>query len=88
MKVGRNSTTEKSGGFVVKIDSDGPVFADLASGIAHGHPSVFRSRKLTRHHEGNALQSQDYCAGLRGLPLKTMESDLFCVKKLYARFRT
>jgi hypothetical protein len=35
------------GGFVVKIDSDGPVCAGLAGGIAHGHPSVFRSRKLT-----------------------------------------
>src|SRR5262249_39696974 len=62
------------GGFVVKIDSDGPVFAGLGGGITHGHPSVFRSRKTTRHHEGNALQSQDHCAGIRGLPLKTMES--------------
>src|SRR5262249_43351492 len=50
------------GGFVVQIDSDGPVFAGLAGGIAHGHPSVFGSRQLTRHQEGNALQSQDHCA--------------------------
>ena len=29
----------KVGRFVVKIDGDGPVFAGLASGIAHGSPS-------------------------------------------------
>jgi hypothetical protein len=29
----------KVGGFVVKIDGDGPVFAGLASGVWHGSPS-------------------------------------------------
>ena len=29
----------KVGGFVVKIDGDGPVFASLARGAAHGAPS-------------------------------------------------
>jgi hypothetical protein len=27
------------GGFTVKIDGDGPIFAGLVSGIAHGSPS-------------------------------------------------
>jgi hypothetical protein len=30
----------KVGGFVVKIDSDGPVFAGLASGVWHGSSSA------------------------------------------------
>ena len=29
----------KVGGFIVKIDGDGPIFAGLVSGIAHGSPS-------------------------------------------------
>jgi hypothetical protein len=29
----------KIGGFVVKIDGDGPIYAGLVSGIAHGSPS-------------------------------------------------
>src|SRR5262245_3129035 len=61
------------GRFALEIDGDGAIFAGLASSVAHGHPSGIRSRKLTRHHGGNAWQSQDQCAGLRGLPLKTME---------------
>src|SRR5262249_3434501 len=45
------------GCFVLKIDGEGPVFTALAGRVAHGYPSSIRSRKLRRHHEGNALQS-------------------------------
>src|SRR5215471_858051 len=67
----------KVGRFVSKIDGDGPVFAGPFGCLPHRLPSVIRSRKLRRHHEGNALQSQAYCEGLRELPLKAME----CGKK-------
>jgi hypothetical protein len=61
------------GRFALEIDGDGAVFAGPAGRVAHGHPSVIGSRKLKKHDGGNALQSQDYCEGLRGLPLKAME---------------
>src|SRR4029453_15384015 len=32
-----------------------------------------------RHDGGDTLKSQDYHAGLRGLPLKAMECDNFCL---------
>ena len=44
------------GCFAPEIDGDGAVFAGLAGSVAHGHPSGIRSRKLRRHHGGNALQ--------------------------------
>jgi hypothetical protein len=59
--------------FTPEINGDGAVFAGLAGRVAHGHPSVIRSRKLRRHHGGNACKSQDYREELRGLPLKAME---------------
>src|SRR5262245_61139384 len=67
----------KIGCFVLKIDGEGPVFTALAGSVAHGYPSSIRSRKLRRHHEGNALQSQDHREGHRGLPLKAMECGKF-----------
>src|SRR5215831_270416 len=38
-----------------------------------GLPQVVRSRERMRHDGGDTLKSQDYHAGLRGLPLKAME---------------
>src|SRR5215813_3400703 len=61
------------GRFTPKIDGDSAVFTGLASSVAHGPPSGIRSRKLSRHDGGNALQSQDHRERLRGLPLKAME---------------
>ena len=63
----------KVGYFVSKIDGNGPVFAGPFGCLPHVLPSVIRSRKLRRHHGGNASKSQAYCEGLRGLPLKVME---------------
>jgi hypothetical protein len=40
--------------FTLEINGDGAVFAGLAGGVAHGYPSGSRSRKLRRHHGGNA----------------------------------
>src|SRR5262245_43859237 len=72
--------------FVLKIDSNRAVFAGLAGCVAHGHPSGIRSRKLKRHDRGNALPSQDYCEGLRGLPLKAMECEK-SVTEIYVQFK-
>jgi hypothetical protein len=44
--------------FTPEINGDGAVFAGLVGRVAHGHPSVIRSRKLRRHHGGNACKSQ------------------------------
>src|SRR5215467_5408814 len=63
------------GRFAPEIDGDSTVFAGLAGSVAHGHPSVIRSRKLRGHNRGNALQSQDHRERLRGLPLKAMECE-------------
>ena len=38
-----------------EIDGDGAVFTGPAGRVAHGHPSVVRSRKLRRYNGGNAL---------------------------------
>src|SRR5712691_8521934 len=65
------------GGFVSKIDGDSAVFAGLAGSVAHGHPSVIRSRKLRRHNGGNPLKYQDHRVGLRALPLKSMECGFY-----------
>jgi len=59
--------------FTPEINGDGAVFAGPAGRVAHGYPSVIRSRKLRRYHEGNALKSQGHREGLRGVPLKAME---------------
>ncbi len=42
------------GGFVEKIDGDGPVFMSLASGGSHGHPQGRWSRQLVSKEEGTA----------------------------------
>ena len=63
----------KVGCFVLKIDGEGAVFAVGLAGVRMVIPQVIRSRKLMRHHEGNALKSQDHREGLRALPLKAME---------------
>src|SRR5262249_1310954 len=68
----------KIGCFVLKIDGEGPVFTGLAGSVAHGYPSSIRSRKLRRHHDGNALQSQDHREGHRELPRKAMECAFSC----------
>src|SRR6266849_9302560 len=41
------------------------------------HPQVIRSHKLMRYHGGNTLKYQDNCEGLRALPLKSMECEIF-----------
>jgi len=38
-----------------EIDGDGAVFTGPAGRVAHGPPSVVRSRKLRRYNGGNAL---------------------------------
>src|SRR5712691_260121 len=63
--------------FAPEIDSDGAVFSRRFRRCAHVLPLCHRSRKLRRHSEGNALQSQDHCEGLRVLPLKAMECGNF-----------
>ena len=65
--------------FAPEIDGDGAVFAGPTGSVAHGHPSVIRSRKMRRHHGGNALQSQDHCEGLRVLPLKARACGIFVI---------
>src|SRR4029453_6692701 len=40
------------------------------------HPSIIRSRQLRRYNGGNTWKSQDYCEGLRVLPLKAMECEI------------
>jgi hypothetical protein len=62
--------------FAPEIDSDSAVFSRWFHRCAHGCLPVIRSRKLRRHSGGNALQSQDHCAGVRVLPLKAMESSM------------
>ena len=61
--------------FAPEIDSDGAVFSRRFRRCAHVLPLCHRSWKLRRHSEGNALQSQDHCEGLRVLPLKAMECE-------------
>src|SRR5262245_29661511 len=61
--------------FTPEINGDGAVFAGPAGRVAHGYPSVIRSRKLRRYHEGNALKSQGHREGLRG---GTTKSDGMC----------
>src|SRR5215831_6416578 len=49
------------------------------------HPQVIRSRQWMRHNGGDTLKSQDHRAGLRALPLKVMECEIFlsCTAKGY-----
>src|SRR5215510_2312253 len=61
--------------FVPKIDGDGPVFVSPFGCLSHVLPSVLRSRKLRRHHRGNALKSQAYCEELRVPPLNSVECE-------------
>jgi hypothetical protein len=65
------------GGFVSKIDSDGAVVSCRFGCCTHMSPSVIRARTLMGHDGGNALQSQELCAGLRALPLNSMECVFF-----------
>jgi hypothetical protein len=65
------------GGFVSKIDRDGAVVSRRFGCCAHVSPSVIRARTLMGHDGGNALQSQELCAGLRALPLNSMECVFF-----------
>jgi len=44
----------KVGGFVLKIDGDGPVFAGLTGCVAHGSPSGQMPVSLVTQDEGNA----------------------------------
>jgi hypothetical protein len=60
--------------FISKIDSDSPVFAGLASGVAHGHPQVRWSMQLVTKDEGNASQFQEDRDGVGALPRNPMES--------------
>jgi hypothetical protein len=47
------------GGFVLKIDGDGPVCAGLAGRVAHGHPPVRWSMQGVTMGEGNASLFQE-----------------------------
>jgi hypothetical protein len=49
----------KIGRFVLKIDSDGPVFTGLVGGGSHGHPQVRWSMQLMTKDEGNTSQFQE-----------------------------
>src|SRR5882724_8179450 len=59
--------------FVLKIDSDGPVFTGLAGWVSHGHPQVRWSMSLVTQDAGNASQVQEDCDGVGALPLKSVE---------------
>jgi hypothetical protein len=63
--------------FALEIDSDGAIFSCRFAPVSICAPSVIRSWKLRRDSGGKALQSQDYCEGLRVLPLKAMEGGHF-----------
>src|SRR4030095_5233535 len=45
-------------------------------------PSVIRCCTLMRHNGGNTLKSQDHHEGLRALPLKAMECEIFHVDRM------
>src|SRR5687768_4038024 len=57
------------------------LIAAMDQGCRHGTTQAARrrghARQLRRHHGGNTLKSQDYREGLRVLPLKPMECDIF-----------
>src|SRR5712691_11226809 len=49
----------KIGRFVLKIDSEGPVFTGLAGCVSHGHPQVRWSMQWVTKDEDNASQFQE-----------------------------
>jgi hypothetical protein len=51
------------GGFVVKIDGDGPVFSCRFGGVAHVSPLWYRALNVRRHDAGNALKLQENVTG-------------------------
>jgi len=56
----------KVGGFVVKSDGDGPVFAGLPSGVTHEAPQVRWSLQLMTQDGGKTAQVQGDHEGRRG----------------------
>ena len=62
------------GRFIVEIDGDSAVVSRLCGcWWPMGHPHSIRSRQRMQYGEGNTLKSQDNRAGLRALPLQSME---------------
>jgi hypothetical protein len=55
----------KVGGFVLKIDCGGSVFACLCGGLAHVLPPGQMVVSVPAHHGGNALKVQGHCDEFR-----------------------